>query len=423
MCPVYSRQSRGLVASEAMLDLSVLAQRHIGPVGVAVSGGGDSVAMLLSLSDWAQAHDIDLTVATVDHGLRDESAAEAAWVGDLCRRLGLSHRTLLWARDADASGNLAEQARDARRVMLANWIAQQGGQTVLLGHTQDDVAETFLMRLARGSGLDGLSAMRPVHDREGVRWLRPLLNASRDDLRHYLRDRGQAWHDDPTNKDDSYTRARTRKALAVLRDLDIDSQRIARTAHRLSLNRDVLVRTTDQLATSCLHQSKFGELVLSNATFRSAPEVLQERLLQQILQHFTGPTHPPRHTSIARLRSEITRGASMTLAGVQMRWTNAASYFCREASALPARANLSRASTLWDHRWTVAGWGNSGSQIGPLGTEGLRQCGSRPRGLRASVAVGLPALWEGPKLVAAPFLLPYDGVVFRLRRFGVGAPH
>ena len=127
-------------------------------LGVAVSGGGDSVALLCLMADWAAPREVRLAAATVDHGLRPEAAAEAAGVAALCGRLGLAHATLRW-EGWDGRGNLMDAARRARRRLLADWAAEQGLAAVALAHTRDDQAETVLMRLARGAGVDGLSAM------------------------------------------------------------------------------------------------------------------------------------------------------------------------------------------------------------------------------------------------------------------------
>lgn len=396
-----------------MLDLSVLAQRRDGPLGIAVSGGGDSVALLLLLREWAQS--TDLTVATVDHGLRAESAEEAAWVATLCQNMNLPHRTLKWMRPPETTGNLAEQARDARRQLLADWIVAEGGNTVCLGHTQDDVAETFLMRLSRGSGLDGLSAMRAVSERDGVTWLRPMLNAGRQGLRDYLRSIGQAWVDDPTNEDDSYTRARTRKALRVLQDLDIDPVKIAQTAQRLESSRRVLSAETAQLAQRCIHQTQYGELILSRLAFEQAAHVLQERLLRTVIAYFGGQAHTPRQQAVQRLHDCVMSRGATTLAGVQMRGDGGKCHFFREPAAVSPAITPQPAAIMWDHRWIIsplrADW-----HVAALGAAGLLQCDARPKGLRAVVAETLPAVWNGGCLVATPVLKPHDDITFRQKR-------
>ena len=166
--------------------LAALVRAAFGPeppdkLGVAVSGGGDSTALLVLLDDWRRDGGPELAVATVDHGLRPEAAAEAAEVAALCGRLGVPHETLAWRWDG--KGNLSDAARRGRLRLIAGWANGRGIGMVAQGHTADDQAETFLMRLARGSGVDGLAAMAARRTAEGVAWVRPLLQVRRGEFR------------------------------------------------------------------------------------------------------------------------------------------------------------------------------------------------------------------------------------------------
>ena len=138
---------------------AVMARAPAGPVGVAVSGGSDSTALLALVRAWAEAEGRSVLAVTVDHRLRPESAGEAGVVAELCARLGVGHATRVWA-DAPGRGNLQASARAARQHLIGAWAREAGLAAVALGHTLDDQAETVLLRLARGSGVDGLAAMR-----------------------------------------------------------------------------------------------------------------------------------------------------------------------------------------------------------------------------------------------------------------------
>ena len=203
-------------------------------LGVAVSGGGDSVALMHMAADWARGRRI--MAATVDHGLRPDSAAEARQVGRAARALGLSHATLLWQRGTEA-GNLMASARDARLRLLSGWAQRNGLSAVLLGHTADDQAETLLMRLGRGSGIDGLASMAEWRDAFGTRWLRPMLGAGRQELRDWLAARGIGWTDDPSNENEDFDRIRIRKAIAAT---GLDVAALARAAGHIGEARDAL---------------------------------------------------------------------------------------------------------------------------------------------------------------------------------------
>ncbi|WP_114967069.1 tRNA lysidine(34) synthetase TilS, partial [Alkalilacustris brevis] len=181
-------------------------------LGVAVSGGGDSVALLLLVADWAAARGVRLRAVTVDHGLREGAAQEAEAVARLCAELGIGHDILRW-QGWDGQGNLQDAARRARQGLIAGWARDHGLAAVALGHTRDDQAETVLMRLARGAGVDGLSGMAPLRLAVGLAWLRPLLDVGRAELRALLRARGVPWAEDPSNEDARFQRVRARRAL------------------------------------------------------------------------------------------------------------------------------------------------------------------------------------------------------------------
>ncbi|MFV2034995.1 MAG: tRNA lysidine(34) synthetase TilS, partial [Halocynthiibacter sp.] len=167
-------------------------------IGVAVSGGSDSMALLCLLSQLCERHKAHrLSVVTVDHGLRPDAAAEATHVAETCAGLGHQHTVLHW-RGWDRSGNLQDRARQARYSLIADWATASGISTVALGHTADDQAENFLIRLARESGVDGLSGMSSRRKIKDVMFLRPMLTATRSELRDFLRDRGIRWVDDPS---------------------------------------------------------------------------------------------------------------------------------------------------------------------------------------------------------------------------------
>ncbi|HIP22434.1 MAG TPA: tRNA lysidine(34) synthetase TilS, partial [Rhodobacteraceae bacterium] len=242
------------------------------PLGVPVSGGGDSVALLLLLHSAGH----DLQVATVDHRLRPEAAGEALGVAKLCLELGVPHEVLVW-ETPEFKGNLQKAAREARRGLLAGWAKRQGLRDIVLGHTLDDQAETVLMRLARGSGVDGLAGMAGIRREGGLNWHRPMLGVRRAELRAYLREAGVGWVDDPSNDDLRYDRIKARQALEVLAPLGLSRERLAETAAHMRRARGALEVATLALAERCVEVSEAGELGLSG--FENAPREVQLRLL------------------------------------------------------------------------------------------------------------------------------------------------
>ena len=188
-----------------------------GPLGLAVSGGPDSLALLL-LAHAARPGRV--AAATVDHGLRSANAEEAAMVAALCARLGIAHATLPVAL---GEGNVQAEARAARYAALAQWLEREGCTALATAHHADDQAETLLLRLNRGSGVAGLAGVRARGLVPGTRLplVRPLLGWRRSELAEVVAAAGLIAADDASNRDDRFDRARLRKAMVAADWLDV----------------------------------------------------------------------------------------------------------------------------------------------------------------------------------------------------------
>ncbi len=200
-------------------DLEALTGKPPALLGIAVSGGPDSVALLLLAST---AYPGVVRAATVDHGLRPEAAAEAAFVADLCAGLGVPHRTLtLPPEQAIAGGSKQAKAREARYRLLCAWLAELGGSWLATAHHLDDQAETVLMRLGRGAGAGGLSGIRRKRRLGASAWaIRPLLGWRKAELVAIVHAAGIEPVDDPSNRSPDYDRTAARALLAATPALD-----------------------------------------------------------------------------------------------------------------------------------------------------------------------------------------------------------
>lgn len=371
-------------------------------LGVAVSGGGDSVALLALLAEWSRDGGPRIDAVTVDHGLRPEAAAEAAAVADLCAGLGVPHSLAVWTWDG--RGNLADAARRGRLGLIAEWASGRGLGDVALGHTLDDQVETVLMRLARGSGVDGLSGMA-VRRRSGtVTWWRPMLDIARAELRGYLSGRGIAWADDPTNDDPSHDRVLARRLLEGLRPLGLSPQRLAQTAGWMRLARPVLDGAAAGLARAAV-RVEHGEVAIDRAPFAEAQPETRLRLLSGILRWLDGADYRPRLAPLAEAEAAVSAGGRRTLSGCLLDGrARSVIRIAREPAAVGAPVAVGQ---VWDGRWRVEGPVRPGLRVAALGAGGLALCPDwRRAGLPRRVLEVSPAVWDGDRLVAAPLVQP-----------------
>lgn len=362
---------------------------------MAVSGGGDSVALLHLLSAWGGR---DLAIVTVDHGLRDESADEAHAVGVLADSMGYSHDTLEWT-GWNKRGNLQDAARTGRRTLMAEWAKKHGVAAIALGHTADDQAETFLMRLARGSGVDGLSSMEPIRVEDGVMWVRPLLGVRREALRGYLAEIGAAYVDDPSNEDESYDRVKVRQALGTLGALGIDVPKISKTTERLRSAKQVVYTATRDLSLACCEVTLAGELKVDQERLLSGQRSLQLRIMSEAVRFVSGSYYAPRAYLIENVLDQLAGSFSAaTLHGCIVRSDGGGLIIRREPGKTEEPVAVGQ---IWDGRWKLSG-GDQG-EISALGEDGLAQCvGWRGTGWSREALLTTPAVREGGELVAAP---------------------
>jgi tRNA(Ile)-lysidine synthase len=386
-------------AAEAALFAAVRAA--FGPqrpdrVAVAVSGGGDSMALLALMRD---AGGWQVQAVTVDHGLRPEAAEEAAMVARVCAGLGVAHQILRWDHGGAVAGNVMAAARAARLRLIGDWARGQGLGHVALAHTAQDQAETLLMGLGRAAGLDGLAGMRPLWRQDGLLWSRPLLAFGREALRDVLRARGLPWAEDPTNSDDRYLRARLRRALQHLAPLGLTVPALAASAAHLASARGALDRLA-QAAGPQVAVARAGALRLDAAAFAALEPELARRVLIMALHWLAPAPHGPRAAALARLQAAVAEGRAATLAGCRLIARREGLWLLREPRSLGAPV---AAGQVWDGRWRLSGPAEAGDRIGPLGAEGLALAGGgQATGLPRAVLLVSPAVWRGGRLIAAP---------------------
>jgi len=242
---------------------------------IAVSGGPDSTALLLMATEWATRRRTRIEAATVDHGLRPESADEAKAVAALAARLGVSHRILQW-KGVKPTSRLQERAREARYRLLVDHAKAIGADALLTAHHADDQAETVLFRLLRGSGVAGLRGMELTTMREGMTIARPLIGLKKRDLVAFANARGAPFVDDPSNADPRFARTRLRALLARLGEEGLDAEALDRLARRAGETEQALAHLTAEV------EARLGaDETIDARSLYAAPIAIVQRILNR----------------------------------------------------------------------------------------------------------------------------------------------
>lgn len=434
--PVHERDLDGLIGQPLARFRRVV---------LAVSGGSDSMALMVLVARWMKAgrvaDGLSIEVATVDHGLRAESAREADWVAERARALGFRHTTLVWSGEKPRS-SVQEEARAARYALLT--AHAQGGQqpsAIVTAHTADDQAETLLMRLGRGSGLDGLAAMapeRPLMPDGSVTLVRPLLGLSKAALRTLLSRAGGTWIEDPSNECTDFERVRLRTAEAHTGALGLSNAKLALSARRLHRAREALDAVTQDalLRIVDLHEGTYASL--DRKAWAAEPADIRVRMLVRLIDAFGGMARPAQLSQVEALEAVLFEGRPLaqTLGGcmISQGWTTLRLY--RE----PGRQEIGDVlmepgrEIVWDRRFRVAyrlpeaDADDAQSEreeryepvlVRPLG---LAAYATLRDGIAASdrpparAAATLPSVWSGDRLIAVPTL---PGAPAGDGRFGV----
>jgi len=286
---------------------------------IAVSGGADSMALLRAFALWNSTQETPrvLTVLTVDHGLRAEAQQETAWVKTQAAALGCAVEILQWSGEKPTAG-IQDAARMARYQLIRSWCETHDVQDIFLAHHQDDQAETFLLRLARGSGLSGLAAMAPVREDKGLRFIRPFLGLRKRQLQADLQALGQDWLEDPSNHDDTFDRVKMRKLLPDLTPLGLTPERLAETAAALARAKDSLAYFIDDWLQTYATLEESGSAFLRPDALSVPTQEVMLRGLVRIAQAVGGQVYPPRFERLCRLVDALRAEQDATLMGC--RW-------------------------------------------------------------------------------------------------------
>jgi tRNA(Ile)-lysidine synthase len=364
----------------------------------------------LALADLRQ-HGVELCAATVDHRLRSESAAEARYVAEICRDLGISHIVKEWQGDKPGSG-IAAAAREARYDLLCEAADEFRASVILTGHTADDQIETVTMRAARNSDPDapGLAGMAEAVLLRRRHWLvRPFLHTYRLDIRAFLQGRGKGWIDDPSNMDLRSERVRTRQRVGAqmmsLTETDIAAAR--RTA------------VSDAAARLLQDHAEVHHAVLMRIApdaLRSEPVVIRY-LLSVSAAVLGGREQGPAADSMQRALNKCLSGETGRMTAGRVAFDNRRTglYLCREKRGLPSLRLAPGQTSIWDGRFEVSNIGSDTVVVEPAPVDkeaGVELFPTMPPAIAMLAAHAAPIQVlrreQFPELICRPILAPFD---------------
>jgi tRNA(Ile)-lysidine synthase len=380
-------------------------------VALAVSGGADSLALLDCFDRWRRRGDRPVaTVLSVDHRLRETSAAEAAAVAAVAAGRGLACRVLAWEGPRPQSG-IEAAARAARYRLMLDAAREEGASHLLVAHHRDDQAETVLMRLLRGSAVFGLAGMRREADAGGIVVLRPFLDLPKSRLAATAAAAGLVPVQDPMNGDTRFLRARLRRAMPRLAAYGLAPAALAAAAGHFAAAADAIDAAVTVAIATGVEFDALAVAWLDAEAFRALPADIRGRLLSRLLQAVGGEPYPPRSARLAALvgaMAAATGRFKRTLAGavVERRSRRFAIYREQGRRGLPEIAVAGPATLVWDHRFAIAvsGCVPRGLAVGALGESGRRKIKAAATFAPAAAIAAVPAFRVNGALVGVPSL-------------------
>ncbi|KLN62103.1 hypothetical protein WH96_00740 [Kiloniella spongiae] len=415
--PKPGNKSRPIAEEEFAQLMSVIAlPRNPFRIGVAVSGGADSMALCLLLRDWVKTKGGELFAVTVDHGLRPESGIEAQWVHARLVAEGIEHDILTrtFVGDDEEKGSSQVRARKARHDLVAQWCKRREIFFLALGHHLDDQIETFLMRLVRQSRSDGLAGISMQRQDGAMTLIRPLLRFPKERLVGTLRHCGWGWIEEPSNQRADYLRNRIRQQLPSLDRQGIRKSSLERITHSLGRIRRSLQKRADAFIDQRVRLNPVG---YAEIDFRESEKIqieIFQRVLQRTLLTIGGGNYSPKTKKLDRLVQSLMSQnlVKVTLAGCEIIKKDDVIFIVRENRLVPKLLLTPGQECLWDNRFFVQvndEMNDDSLMLQTLGERGWQNlCVLHPSvknvGVSRFVRYSLPAVYLGDKIITVPHL-------------------
>ena len=386
------------------------------PIALAVSGGPDSTAMMFLVSKSKKIKKKNVTVLIVDHDLRKDSRKEANLVMRNAKKIGFKYKILKW-RGLKPSSGIQEAARKARYDMMISWCEKNNVKKLFLAHHLDDQVETFLMRLSKGSGIDGLSSMSKTSLKVNVNIIRPFLEIPKTKLVEIANSSNMKWVSDPSNSNLSYQRSRIRKLIPALSREGIDSHHINLVIKRMDSAKDALNETVNSNIIKYVKSMEGIAFSLSyEALDKLSPEILL-RILERIIMVASGSIYPARRLKLEAILSWLKSDnqiSAKTLSGTVLRKRKDYIIFYRELKSSQASASirpLTNRYLSWDNRFHLKLNKSKDLEVKSLGNEGVKILKSKKllkkhglKNIPLSAWKSAPSLWSKKRLISVPSL-------------------
>ena len=395
-----------LISSEITSELFSILE-NIPALALAVSGGADSLALLYLYNNWRKefAPTQRCMVLTVDHQLRENSTVEAKGVAEICRKIGVSHKILVWDEEKPTS-NIQSRAREKRYALMESEMTKAGIKYLLLAHHKDDQAETFLNRLARGSSVYGLASMAMISAFGRIKLIRPLLDISKEQLIATLKAVGWSWYEDQSNFDQKYLRSRIRKLIPDLENVGITVEGLAETAKRMQRVVNALNFATENLLNLAVEQHPAGPLKINVKLIRDAPQEIVLRLLSKLICAIGGNKYVPRFEKLEKVYLTImSEGGqnfkAITIGGVQFCVDEQDSekiwLFREYGNGIEKRELNPGESCFWDNRFQI--------ELAINAPNSVNVCTLRDHNATEEIQTNIPIDWPNKIFQTAPVLM------------------
>lgn len=380
---------------------------------IAVSGGIDSMVLLDLIAQWTRRNEkLKPIVLTVNHNLRPEAKEEALFVLRHAEQLNIPCYILNWETKEKIKNNVQSRARKARYELLTRWCRQNQVKHLLTAHNLNDQAETFLIRLERGSGIDGLSAMNKKIFFNGVYILRTLLTFSRKVLTEYALSRNIKWIEDSSNQNDKYKRTIYRNFIKASSNPEVLIKRICLTSMHMRRALAALMYYTKIAFDECTAISALGYIEIKLTYFYQLPEEIATRVLVYSLMAIGGKYYKPRYSSFDNIFNQIWKKnyeKSQTLNGCIILKTESSVLIIREAAKIMDKEiELKQNETTeykWDNRFLCTIGNAQHNQVVII--TALKTYSQLPEYLKKyhhKVICSLPVLSKSEKILAYPHI-------------------